>query len=282
MTARTATNSPTIVVNGGSLVVRDSTIEESTGYAQAAIQMNGGSVDLGTSASPGGNTLNVNGTGSLIQNTTGSPVPVFGDTFENNGSAVASNFGSVTLSAATAQTANQGVSQTFNPGSLTDTVNDSQAWAVDVNWGDGSTHTDFNAASTGTLSAQSHAFALPGTYTVTVTATDPIASGVTAWDLVQTFTVAVAPSVLILDPTAGGALSLSGNASLKIPGGSSCDSSSSTRRLGQRQRRGQGRGHRRPRQVQKSGNASFSPTPTTGAPVTSDPLGSLAGRAPAA
>ena len=162
VTAQTATNSPTIVVNGGSLLVRDSTIEESTGYAQAAIQINGGSVDLGTSASPGGNTFNVNGTGTLIQNTTGSSVPAVGDTFENNGAAVAASFGAVSLSAPAAQTANQGVPQSFSLGSLTDTVNDSQAWAVDINWGDGSTHTDFNAASTGPLSAQSHAFALPG------------------------------------------------------------------------------------------------------------------------
>ena len=75
VTAQTATNSPTIVVNGGSLVVRNSTIEESTGSAQAAILINGGTVDLGTAASPGGNTFNVNGTGTLIQNTDGQPRP---------------------------------------------------------------------------------------------------------------------------------------------------------------------------------------------------------------
>ena len=92
VTAQTATNSPTIVVNGGSLIVRNSTIQESTGYAQAAILINGGSVDLGTAASPGGNTFNVNGTGTLIQNTSGSAVPAVGDTFENNGTAVASEF----------------------------------------------------------------------------------------------------------------------------------------------------------------------------------------------
>ena len=57
VTAQTATNSPTIVVNGGSLLVRNSTIEESTGSAQAAIVITGGNVDMGTAASPGGNVL---------------------------------------------------------------------------------------------------------------------------------------------------------------------------------------------------------------------------------
>ncbi len=111
---------------------------------------------------------------------------------------------------------------------------------------------------------------------MTVTATDPIASGVTAWDLVQTFTVAVAPSVLILDPTAGGALSLSGNASLKIPGAIVVDSSSSSAVSASGNAAVKAAVIDVHGKVQKSGNASFSPTPTTGAPVTSDPLGSLA------
>jgi hypothetical protein len=85
ITAENATNASTLVIIGGSLKIRDSTIQESTGYAQAAIQINGGTVDLGTTASPGGNTINVNGTGTLIQNTSGAAVPAVGDPFENNG-----------------------------------------------------------------------------------------------------------------------------------------------------------------------------------------------------
>jgi PKD repeat protein len=45
-------------------------------------------------------------------------------------------------------------------------------WAVDVNWGDGSAHTTFNASSQGALAAQSHAYADNGSYTVTVKVTD--------------------------------------------------------------------------------------------------------------
>ncbi len=96
VTARTATNSPTVVVESGSLVVRDSTIQESTGYAQAAIVITGGTVDLGTTASPGGNTFNVNGAGQLLEDTTPGPVPDIGNTLEVNGSPLPSRFLSFT------------------------------------------------------------------------------------------------------------------------------------------------------------------------------------------
>ena len=92
VTAQTATNSPTIVVNSGSLVVRDSTMQESTGYDQAAILITGGTVDLGTAASPGGNTFNVNGTGVFLQDTTSGPVPDIGNTLEINGSPLSSPY----------------------------------------------------------------------------------------------------------------------------------------------------------------------------------------------
>jgi CSLREA domain-containing protein len=90
LTALNATNAPTIVINGGSLVVRNSTIQESTGFSQAAILVTGGSVDLGMAANPGGNVINVNGSGTLMQNTRGRPISAVGDTFENNGVAMGS------------------------------------------------------------------------------------------------------------------------------------------------------------------------------------------------
>jgi predicted outer membrane repeat protein len=92
VTALNATNAPTILVNGGSLEVRRSTIQESTAFAQAALLVNGGTVDLGTAADPGGNVFNVNGAGTLIQNETGNPVSAVGDTFENNGTSAPSIF----------------------------------------------------------------------------------------------------------------------------------------------------------------------------------------------
>src|SRR5262249_54777340 len=66
----TDTDAPTIVVSGGNLTVRDSIVEESTGFSDAAIAVSGGStVDLGTPDSPGGNTINVTGTGRALLST---------------------------------------------------------------------------------------------------------------------------------------------------------------------------------------------------------------------
>jgi uncharacterized delta-60 repeat protein len=89
VTALNATNAPTILVNGGLLIVRDSTIEESSGYTQTALWINGGSVDLGTAADPGHNTINVNGTGELVHNASGIPLSAVEDTFTINGVSLA-------------------------------------------------------------------------------------------------------------------------------------------------------------------------------------------------
>ena len=113
VTAQTATNSPTIVVNGGSLVVRDSTIEESTGYNQAAILVTGGSVNLGTAASPGGNVLNVNGSGELLEDSSSIPVSDVGNTLEVNGTGLAATDLSVTTLSSSAASATYGQSVTL-------------------------------------------------------------------------------------------------------------------------------------------------------------------------
>jgi hypothetical protein len=77
-----ATPAPTILVAGGSLILRDDTIQESTGYDDAAISVTGGTLDLGTASDPGGNTININGSGTFLRNTTGNPIAAVGDTFE--------------------------------------------------------------------------------------------------------------------------------------------------------------------------------------------------------
>ena len=80
-----STDAPTILVTGGSLELRNDDVEGSPTFADPVISVTGGSVDLGTTADPGGNILNVNGTGTWIQNTTSNPIPDVGDTFEING-----------------------------------------------------------------------------------------------------------------------------------------------------------------------------------------------------
>ena len=90
------------------------------------------------------------------------------------------------VTAAAAQTSNEGSSASFSLGSFSDPGPDGP-WAVDVNWGDGSSHSMFNAASPGSLGSRSHSYDDNGSYTVTVTVTDKDgASGS------KTFTVTVA------------------------------------------------------------------------------------------
>jgi hypothetical protein len=85
VTALNTTSAPTILVNGGSLAIRDSTIDGSTAPGEAAVSITGGTVDLGSSSSPGGNTFNISTGDEFVHNTTGAPVPTVGDTFTING-----------------------------------------------------------------------------------------------------------------------------------------------------------------------------------------------------
>jgi Periplasmic copper-binding protein (NosD) len=79
----------TILVTGGSLTLRNDVVQESTGYRDAAISITGGTVDLGTATDPGGNTLNINGIGAFIYNTTVNAISAVGDAFEINGQVTA-------------------------------------------------------------------------------------------------------------------------------------------------------------------------------------------------
>jgi hypothetical protein len=86
-TLMTTGNAPTVLVTGGSLTLRnDSITQEAAGFAGAAIVITGGTLNLGTSSDPGGNTLNVNGTGPCVSNSSGNADTAVGDSFEVNGS----------------------------------------------------------------------------------------------------------------------------------------------------------------------------------------------------
>jgi hypothetical protein len=93
----TATNAPTILVEGGSLALRDDDIEESTGFAQAAVAFAGGTLDLGTAGDPGNNILNLNVPGAFLQSPTAAGITAIGDTFEVRGTPLAASL--VTISA---------------------------------------------------------------------------------------------------------------------------------------------------------------------------------------
>ncbi len=92
-----------------------------------------------------------------------------------------------TAAAPANQTANEGAAKDVDLGSFTDPGPDSP-WAVDVDWGDSSTHTTFDATGTGSLGSRSHTYAHgPATRTVTVKVTDANGASDT-----QTFTITVA------------------------------------------------------------------------------------------
>src|SRR5205085_2090769 len=78
------------------------------------------------------------------------------------------------VTAAANQSSDEGSSASFDLGSFTDPGANDAPWAVDVNWGDGSAHTTFNASTQGALGSKNHTYAdnTPGGYTVTVTVTD--------------------------------------------------------------------------------------------------------------
>ncbi len=92
----------------------------------------------------------------------------------------------------------------------------------------------------------------------------------------STGSVSIGQSIIILDPSAGGALSLSGNASIKLTGGVYVDSSSSTAISASGNAAVKASVIDVTGKVSKSGNASFSPAPVTGTATVSDPLSSLA------
>ncbi len=92
----------------------------------------------------------------------------------------------------------------------------------------------------------------------------------------STGTITINQSIVVLDPSAGGALSLAGNASISLAGGVFVDSSSSTALSASGNAAVKASVIDVHGKVSKSGNASFSPSPVTGAAVLADPLASLA------
>ena len=82
-------------------------------------------------------------------------------------------------------------------------------------------------------------------------------------------------SIYVLDPTAGGALSLSGNASLNVPGNIVVDSSSSTALTASGNAALKGAGIQVHGAVAEERERNFQSRAVTGAPVVSDPLAGL-------
>jgi hypothetical protein len=96
-----------------------------------------------------------------------------------------------------------------------------------ISWGDGSSSagviTQPNGIGTAFTVTGSHAYAVPGSDTVKVTITD-IGGATTS----TTFVVTVQPSIIVLNPTVSGALTLTGSVSINITGAVIVDSSSAS------------------------------------------------------
>jgi subtilase family serine protease len=83
VTLSTDFNSPTLLVTGGTLVLRSANVSESTKFNQAAVSVTGnGTADLGTSGDPGNNTLTVVEPGMLIAVANANPVSALGNVFQ--------------------------------------------------------------------------------------------------------------------------------------------------------------------------------------------------------
>jgi len=142
------------------------------------------------------------------------------------------------------------------------------------NWGDSTTSAGTVTESNGSGSvAGSHVYATTGTYTVTLTVTDSEGSSSTP----VTFKETVTQSDILLDATAGGALSIAGNGSINIPGTLVVDSSSTSALSASGNATVKASSIQVVGKVQKSGNATLSPAPITGAAVVADPFANLAG-----
>jgi hypothetical protein len=86
------TDAPTILVQGGNLTLRDSAVEETNAAARSAIEVTGGTVNLGTADDLGGNTIVIRGEGNLINNLGPNPISAIGNTFQQDGSEIAAGF----------------------------------------------------------------------------------------------------------------------------------------------------------------------------------------------
>lgn len=88
----TATDDPTVLVTGGALSMRGAAVEESTVFSQAGIYVTGGTVDLGTAGDPGGNIIDIDTAGSLLSNATATAVSAIGNSWQQDGLGLGSNF----------------------------------------------------------------------------------------------------------------------------------------------------------------------------------------------
>jgi hypothetical protein len=144
-----------------------------------------------------------------------------------------------------------------------------------VNWGDGTTSAAVFAqpggVGTSLVASGNHAYVVTGTFTVTVTIADVGGQTATA-----TFTVTVSPSVIVLNGTTSGALTLKGTVNINIGGAVVVDSNSATALSASGNSSVTAGSIQVVGGASASGGAVLSPAPVTGAASVPDPLAGLA------
>jgi parallel beta-helix repeat protein len=270
-TLTTNGNNPTILITGGTLTMRNDIVQESTSFSDAAIAVTGGTVDLGTASSPGNNTININGAGQMVQNSTGNPISAVGNTFESGGAVTPAPSLSFTALSTNSSSTIPGQSMTFT---ATVKANGSGTPTGTIDFYDTTTSNDLGTATvsngvatlmTSTLAGGAHL--IRATYSGDNTFQGSLDS------LTQT----VQNALYLLDKTASGALSLSGNAGINVPGAVIVDSSSKTALTESGNASITAGSIQVVGGVSKSGNASLSPAATTGVAFFANPLASLNG-----
>ncbi len=272
-TLTTSGADPTLLVTGGSVTIRnDDVVQSSTASAEPAIAVTGGTVNLGTAGSPGNNTLSVNSAGDLVSNTTGNPIADVGDSFEVGGKVEAAPSLSFTAVTSSAATTIPGQPVTLSATVRPDTAGSATPTGT-VDFYDTTTSTDLGKVtlSGGVASLSTSALAL-GTHVIQAS----YGGNSSYLPSLAAVTQTVITSILVLDPTAGGALSLSGNAGISIPGSLVVDSNSKTALTDSGNAQIAAGSIEVVGGVNKGGNATLSPAATTGVQVVPDPLAGLA------
>jgi hypothetical protein len=113
VTLATGTDSPTIQILGGSLTLVQDIVQQTSGGTVAVIALAGGMLNLGTAASPGGNTLNINGSGEFLEEAVFTPVSDIGNDLEVDGTPLAAPYLSLALLCSSASASDYGQSVTF-------------------------------------------------------------------------------------------------------------------------------------------------------------------------
>jgi hypothetical protein len=269
----TATDAPTILVAGGSLALRNDVVQSSTAFSDPAIADTGGTVDLGSTLDPGNNTINVNGNGQLVLNTTSTPVSSAGNTFESNGTVLpGSDFSFTSLSAASASVI------PVQPVTFTATVvvpaGGSGTPTGKVDFVDSTSNADLGTAPvSGGVAQLTAPLSALGTHVIIA---NYLGDG-TFLPSLASVSQNVTQSLYVLDATASGALSVSGSASINLSGNLIVDSSSKSALAESGNAKITAASIQVVGGVSKSGNATLNPAANTGATASADPLAALSG-----